>query len=161
MNAPRKVLASGAVNRFLAILFALASLGVGAAPGSASTPQHASGPTMPTEPGQPPAGLSAGEWQELRARIEAGSDLPLRQDAYLKASNTGAGDQAGWSVAISGDTLVVGAVGAVGESSNATGVDGNQNSNSADRSGGGPRLRSQRDDLEPTGLPQGLQHGAG
>lgn len=31
------------------------------------------------------------------------------QEAYLKASNTGAGDQFGWSVAISGDTLAVGA----------------------------------------------------
>ncbi len=31
------------------------------------------------------------------------------QQAYLKASNTGAGDRFGWSVALSGDTLVVGA----------------------------------------------------
>ena len=34
------------------------------------------------------------------------------QQAYLKASNTGAGDQFGWSVAVSGDTVVVGAVSA-------------------------------------------------
>jgi hypothetical protein len=33
------------------------------------------------------------------------------QQAYLKASNTGAGDLFGWSVALSGDTLAVGAVG--------------------------------------------------
>ena len=31
------------------------------------------------------------------------------QQAYLKASNTGAGDRFGWSVAVSGDTVVVGA----------------------------------------------------
>ena len=31
------------------------------------------------------------------------------QQAYLKASNTGAGDQFGCSVAVSGDTVVVGA----------------------------------------------------
>jgi hypothetical protein len=42
------------------------------------------------------------------------------QQAYLKASNTGENDNFGWSVAISGDTAVVGAY---GESSAATGVD--------------------------------------
>jgi len=41
--------------------------------------------------------------------------------AYLKASNTTAGDEFGWSVGISGDTLVVGAY---KESGSATGVDG-------------------------------------
>ncbi|MBL8840280.1 MAG: FG-GAP repeat protein [Planctomycetes bacterium] len=46
------------------------------------------------------------------------------QQAYLKASDTSAADYFGGSVAISGDTLVVGAA---GEDSNATGVDGNQN----------------------------------
>jgi drug/metabolite transporter superfamily protein YnfA len=45
------------------------------------------------------------------------------QQAYLKASNTGEGDQFGVSVAISDDTVVVGAY---GEKSNATGVDGDQ-----------------------------------
>jgi hypothetical protein len=50
------------------------------------------------------------------------------QQAYLKASNTGASDFFGWSVAVSGDTLVVGAL---YESSNATGVNGNQADNSA------------------------------
>ena len=43
------------------------------------------------------------------------------QQAYLKASNTGALDQFGSSVALSGDVL---AVGARGEDSNATGVNG-------------------------------------
>jgi len=54
------------------------------------------------------------------------------QQAYLKASNTEAGDQFGYSVAVSGDTVVVGAY---GEDSSATGVNGNQASNSADASG--------------------------
>ncbi len=54
------------------------------------------------------------------------------QQAYLKASNTGAFDYFGWSVAISGDTIVVGAY---GESSAATGVNGNQTDNTAAVSG--------------------------
>src|SRR5262249_49575291 len=54
------------------------------------------------------------------------------QQAYLKASNTEACDRFGWSVAVSGDTVVVGAL---GESSNATGVNGNQADNSACGSG--------------------------
>src|SRR5262249_32981521 len=54
------------------------------------------------------------------------------QQAYLKASNTGPNDTFGFAVAIAGDTLVVGAP---GESSNATGVNGNQSDNSAAYSG--------------------------
>jgi hypothetical protein len=54
------------------------------------------------------------------------------QQAYLKASNTGAGDQFGSSVAISGDTIVVGAR---QEDSNATGVNGTQADNAATDSG--------------------------
>jgi FG-GAP repeat len=54
------------------------------------------------------------------------------QQAYLKASNTGAGDYFGGSVAIDGDTLVVGAG---GEASAATGVNGNQADNTAAGSG--------------------------
>jgi len=54
------------------------------------------------------------------------------QQAYLKASNTGAGDSFGWSVAVFGDTVVVGAH---NEDSNATGVNGNQGNNSATDSG--------------------------
>ena len=50
------------------------------------------------------------------------------QQAYLKASNTDAGDLFGRAVAISGDTVVVGAL---MEASNATGVNGNQADNSA------------------------------
>lgn len=50
------------------------------------------------------------------------------QQAYLKASNTAEGGFFGGAVAVSGDTVVVGAN---GESSNATGINGNQNDNSA------------------------------
>lgn len=56
------------------------------------------------------------------------------QHAYLKASNTGEGDLFGTSVALSsdGDTL---AVGASGEASDATGINGDQGSNSAPGAG--------------------------
>jgi len=54
------------------------------------------------------------------------------QQAYLKASNTDAGDGFGRSVALSGDTL---AVGAIGEDSAATGIDGNQGDNDATNAG--------------------------
>ena len=54
------------------------------------------------------------------------------QQAYLKASNTGAGDQFGWSVSVSGDTIVVGAQ---REDSSATGVNGNQSNNTSSDSG--------------------------
>ncbi|MCA2972336.1 MAG: FG-GAP repeat protein, partial [Acidobacteriaceae bacterium] len=59
---------------------------------------------------------------------------PITQQAYLKASNTGAGDSFGsiGAVGISGDTVVVGAP---GEDSNATGVSGTQSDNSAADSG--------------------------
>ncbi|MBI5773279.1 MAG: cadherin domain-containing protein, partial [Verrucomicrobia bacterium] len=54
------------------------------------------------------------------------------QQAYLKASNTGELDYFGYSVAVSGDTVVVGAY---WEDSNATGVNGTQADNSAAESG--------------------------
>src|SRR5205809_40256 len=54
------------------------------------------------------------------------------QQAYLKASNTDAFDYFGFSVAISGDTIVVGAP---YEASNATGVNGNESDNSAPQAG--------------------------
>ena len=54
------------------------------------------------------------------------------QEAYLKASNPGSGDQFGRAVAIHGDTVVIGAR---SEDSNATGVNGNGADNSAGASG--------------------------
>lgn len=50
------------------------------------------------------------------------------QQAYIKASNTDAGDQFGWAVSVSGDTL---AVGAFGEDSAGTGVGADEADNSA------------------------------
>jgi hypothetical protein len=54
------------------------------------------------------------------------------QDAYLKASNTDAADRFGSSVAIAGDLV---AVGAIGESSSAPGIDVDPDDDSADNSG--------------------------
>jgi hypothetical protein len=62
--------------------------------------------------------------------VRAGSVWSLQ--AYLKASNTGAGDQFGFAVAIDGDTI---AVGAFGEDSAATGIDGDGLNNAAGTSG--------------------------
>jgi hypothetical protein len=60
------------------------------------------------------------------------SGATWQQAAYLKASNTGPEDSFGWSVAVSGDTV---AVGATGEDSSAQGVGGDQADNSESRSG--------------------------
>jgi FG-GAP repeat len=54
------------------------------------------------------------------------------QEAYLKASNTGTLDHFAYSVAIDGDTIVVGAF---GEDSSASGVDGDETSEGASGSG--------------------------
>jgi len=54
------------------------------------------------------------------------------QQAYLKASNTGPGDQFGGSVAISGDTIVVGAS---LEDSDTRGVNGNESNDLAEQAG--------------------------
>lgn len=56
------------------------------------------------------------------------------QEAYIKASNTGAGDQFGWSVALSSDGNTL-AIGAPAEASAAIGIGGNQADNSAHASG--------------------------
>jgi hypothetical protein len=56
------------------------------------------------------------------------------QEAYIKASNTGAGDSFGRFLDLSGDgTRLV--VGATQEQSNATGINGNQSDNSMSRAG--------------------------
>jgi len=68
------------------------------------------------------------------AYIFARNDGLWQQQAYLKASNTDSFDSFGVAVSLSadGDTL---AVGANGEDSAATGINGNQNDNSAEGSG--------------------------
>ncbi len=96
----------------------LSACGGGGGGGSASTPPPPPPPPHPPPPpvqGAPDSGAvyvftrdGAGVWS---------------QQAYIKASNTDVGDRFGWSVALSGDTL---AVGASGEDSAATGIDGDQ-----------------------------------
>ena len=56
------------------------------------------------------------------------------QQAYVKASNTGAGDQFGISVALSADGSTM-AVGAVTEDSSSTGINGNQTNDNTGNSG--------------------------
>jgi len=56
------------------------------------------------------------------------------QQAYLKASNTGAGDYFGYAIALSADGSTL-AVAALFEDSNATGVGGDQANNSASQAG--------------------------
>ena len=56
------------------------------------------------------------------------------QQAYIKASNTGVSDQFGNSVALSGDGNTL-TVGALGEASSATGINGDQTNNGAGNSG--------------------------
>jgi hypothetical protein len=107
--------------------------------GSAALAAPATAPGKPqrlTSPDQVPAGLAKSDWQGIRAAYEAGrhefqplplTTDPIAQQAYLKASNTGANDWFALSVAVSGDTVVVGAP---SEASNATGVNGNEADNS-------------------------------
>jgi trimeric autotransporter adhesin len=76
--------------------------------------------------GSPSDGVAANAGAAyVYVRNEAGN---WTQEAYLKASNTGAGDQFGFSVAISGDTIVVGAF---AEASKSTGPGSAQNDNTA------------------------------
>jgi len=83
--------------------------------------------TTPTLPlGEFPVKLtltsSSGETSDYTLVVERGGD----QTAYLKASNVGEGDHFGISVAMSRDTLVVGAL---YEDSSAVTVDGDQSNN--------------------------------
>ena len=65
---------------------------------------------------------------DTRATYPITIDPTFSQQAYLKASNTDPGDLFGLSVAVSGDTVVVGAL---LEGSAAVGVDGDQSDNTA------------------------------
>jgi len=66
--------------------------------------------------------------------VFARNDDRWQQQAYLKASNTGRSDAFGTAVSLSADGNTL-AVGAVAESSAATGVNGDQNDDSAEFSG--------------------------
>lgn len=72
------------------------------------------------------------EIEDAEASYPLTVDPIFSQQAYLKASNTNSGDSFGVRVAISGDTAVVGAP---GEDSHATGINGDQSSNSSEGSG--------------------------
>jgi CSLREA domain-containing protein len=72
------------------------------------------------------------EVEDARAVYPVVIDPNFTQQAYLKASNTEAGDRFGFAIAVSGDTVVVGAN---LEDSNATGVNGPQADNSTADSG--------------------------
>src|SRR5262245_56370396 len=73
---------------------------------------------------------------DIAGRVPGASDdqlaSVLAQVAYVKASNPDRADNFGQSVALSGDTLVVGAP---SERSAATGINGNQADNSVARAG--------------------------
>lgn len=75
------------------------------------------------------SGLASATYTVAATR-EGASDFAMQ--AYIKASNTDAGDRFGRGVAIYGDTL---AVSAVWEDSSTTGIDGNQDDDTATDSG--------------------------
>ena len=87
-------------------------------------------------------GIDGDQNNDVASNVNAGAVYVFRRDssddwaqeAYVKASNTGAGDQFGVSVALSDDGSTL-AVGAFGEDSDATGVNGDQTSNNAAEAG--------------------------
>jgi FG-GAP repeat len=89
-----------------------------------------------SSPDQVPAGLSASDWSSIRSAYASGqagtTTTVTSQEAYVKASNTGEDNFFGSAVAVSGDTVVVGAN---HEESDAVGVNGDQANN--DDSGAG------------------------
>ena len=97
--------------------------------------------TAPTAPARPTSSSRSGtNWS---------------QQAYLKASNTDAGD----AVRLLGRGVGRHGRGrGHGEDSTATGVNGNQNDNSAGVAGAAYVFVRERDELEPAGLSQSLQH---
>ncbi|MEI2726662.1 MAG: FG-GAP repeat protein [Verrucomicrobiota bacterium] len=83
--------------------------------------------------------IVVGAWREDSDAFDSGAVYIFvrngnswSQQTYLKASNCGAGDEFGEAVAISGDTIMVGAS---SEDSSARGLNGNQNNEGAYNSG--------------------------
>ena len=99
-------------------------------------------PLLPATAGGVPKGISASDWARIRAAhqappVKVSASAPsatdsIAQQAYLKASNTDANDFFGVAVAMSGNTVVVGAN---GEASRATEVNGDQTDNSMPNAG--------------------------
>ena len=84
-------------------------------------------------PDDVPEGLTSEDWQGIRAAYEANSGITaIAQQAYLKPAAVGttqADDWFGWSVAVSDDTVIVGAF---LEDSSTTGVNSTANEGSGD-----------------------------
>jgi hypothetical protein len=82
-------------------------------------------------PSKLPGSLNAEGWAQIKALLPAAA-IPNQaihnHIDYLKTSYSGAGDYFGSAISLSGETL---AVGAFGEASNVTGVNGDQSNNSA------------------------------
>ena len=93
------------------------------APGEASSARGVNG--VQSDDGAPGSGA-------VYIFVRAGTSWS--QQAYLKASNTGQGDRFGGALALSADGLTL-AVGASGEGSSATGVNGAQDNDGAPSSG--------------------------
>jgi hypothetical protein len=94
-------------------------------------------------------GLNSADWAQIEDLIAA--SFPPEQ-AYLKASNTGTLDEFGYSVAIFGDTVVVGAY---REDSNATGVNNDGSNNLSADLWRGLCFCARCRRLEPASLPEG------
>jgi drug/metabolite transporter superfamily protein YnfA len=97
-----------------------------------------------------------GDWSD-NSRTDSGAayvftrqDNNWMQQAYLKASNTDAYDQFGGGVAISGDTVVIGAL---YERSIAVGINGDQTNNSVSAAGAAYIFRSAGLDLRLIAAP--------
>jgi hypothetical protein len=79
-------------------------------------------------------GTSNGAYNSGAVYVFIRSSGSWQQQAYIKASNTGSGDYFGYDLALSSDGSTL-AVGAWAEQSNASGIDGDQNDNSANSTG--------------------------
>ncbi len=104
----------------LAVIISACGGGGSGGGGATSTPP-------PSPPPPPPPAPSTGNSGAAYIFTRDGAGV-WSQQAYIKASNTDAGDNFGFSIVLSGDTL---AVLAPGEDSAATGIDGDQSDNSA------------------------------
>lgn len=104
-----------------------ATMAVGA-PGDSSMSRGIDGDQMVDDPSSSPSIRSGAVYLFMR---DSGG---WRQQAFIKASNADAGDSFGSNVAISDDGDIL-AIGAPGERSASTGIDGNQEDNSIDGAG--------------------------
>ncbi|HYF63320.1 MAG TPA: FG-GAP repeat protein [Herpetosiphonaceae bacterium] len=78
------------------------------------------------------APLSNHDWAAIRTLLPEAASGAVTPETYFKASNPGYTDTFGWSIALSGNMLVVGAP---GEASAATGINGDQSNDDASMAG--------------------------